>query len=970
MNAFSRARFQAPIAAWMRSLRPALFRRPRREVRPSPTEPLAAPADHWPVAHDFLAQAARDGSRAALVDSRQILTYAQLEQCSRRLGAEILRTASSASRVVAIHGRRNAGLVVAMLGASRAGFTFAVLDAAYPPERLRQMAALIHPALIVGDDEADPRWREVFAGVNTPFLGIDSGGEVLCASAAALESPLDHAPAKIAYLLFTSGTTGKPKCIATPHAPIRHFTAWYAETFRPGVDDRFSLLSGLGHDPVLRDIFVPLSVGATLYIPDQAAITSPCALFEWVRASRISFLHGTPPLFRILCAGAQERDSRVESLRYIFSGGDQLPTKLVRQIHKAAPLAQVVNFYGATETPQAMAFHCVRHGETNIIPVGRGIRDVQLLVLTESLALAAVGERGQIGIRTRHLAAGYWEDPEATAQRFVPSPFSRDPEDRIYLTGDYGQYRPDGEVVLLGRADDQVKIRGFRVELAEVNSAVENLPLTQGAVVQAQTTAAGEKILVAYVAVDPICHDAARAELDRLLPERLPSYMLPSQVIWLDQLPLLPNGKTDRAALETLWQARQAEILRLLPADDADDNETESRLTREWCRILGMPRLDRNRSFAELGGDSISFIQASLAVRALIGHLPEDWSQISLSTLAARRAQNQCTWFPLDTAILVRALSIVLIVLGHITPYDISGAYTALFMLAGVNFANYLCPAILLENGIRPILRFLLRLAVPTLLAIAWKNWEFLPDRWWAFLMISNYLPIASCRLAGFWFMDVLFQIFAILAVLFSFRVTRRAIATDPFRFAVGATVVAMGTGMAIHLTWHPSPDIYKNWIPHRHLWTVFFGMAMLYANTWKPKLILVGLLLVGTALGVVPALSLFLACVLLYVKRVPVPAFLVPALAAIAATSLFIYVTHGQLSVLLYAKLMGASVALDPSGSIQLHSVTGLRGMALSTVLVAMGVLIGMAYNWLNVRVLRAIRSRTADEVLDGPNI
>ena len=943
MNAFSRTFLGTPFAAWMGRFLPALIRA-RREVRPLPTDPLAAPADRWPIAHDFLAQAAQDGSRTALVDARQTLTYAQLEERSRRFGAEILCATSPASRVVAIHGRRNAGFVVALLGTSRAGFTFAVLDASYPPERLRQMAALIRPALIVGDDEADPRWREIFAGVDAPFLGIDSAGQMPCASVAARESPLNREPAEIAYLLFTSGTTGKPKCIATPHAPLRHFIAWYVDTFRPDAGDRFSLLSGLGHDPVLRDIFVPLSVGATLHIPTQAAIANPCALFEWARASHITFLHGTPPLFRILCAGAQERGGRTESLRYVFSGGDQLPTEIVREVCQAAPHAQVVNFYGATETPQAMAFHRVRHGETDVIPVGQGIRDVQLLVLTDSLALAAVGEQGQIGIRTPHLAAGYWEDPGATAQRFVPSPFSRDPEDRIYLTGDYGRYRADGEVVLLGRVDDQVKIRGFRVELAEINRAVENLPLVQGAIVLAQATATGEKILVAYVAADPICRDAARAELDRRLPERLPTYMLPSQVIWLDQLPLLPNGKTDRAALETLWQARQAEILRLTPADD---NGPESRLIREWCRILGMPRLDRQRSFAELGGDSISFIQASLAVRKIISHLPDDWSRIPLAELAQRTAPRRQSWHAVDSAILLRAVSIVLIVLGHITPY-----------------ADFQLRAVLQRQNVTPILVWMAKLAVPTVLAIAWQNWGHFIERWWAFLMLSNYFPVSPYRVAGFWFIDVLLQIFVILAILFSIPAVRRA-AARPFLFTTAATVGAMGVGMAIHLAWNTKP-IY-DYVPHMFLWIVCYGMAMRHAEMRWQKLALTALLLAGSIAHHIPVFSLVAAIGILFVRRIPLPAAVIPVFTAIAASSLYIYVTHDKMGALLYGKLLGAHVTYESLGALQFHSVTSLRGVTLSAVLVAVGVLIGMTYNWFYTRVLRAIRRRSADEVLDA---
>lgn len=867
--------------------------------------------------------------------------------------------ASPNSQVVAIHGNRNAGLIVAVLSVIRSGLTFAVLDASYPRERLRHMATLIRPALIIGDDETNPLWRSIFEGIDSPFLSMDSGGTARVGNPPAASIPsheLDQKCAEFAYLLFTSGTTGVPKCIATRHAPLRHFIAWYCETFKPDTTDRFSLLSGLGHDPVLRDIFVPLSIGAEIRIPPQAAIANPKSLFQWIRDSGISFMHGTPPLFKVIGAGAQESGGSSHALRFIFASGDQLHRSHTDQIHRFAPKAQVVNFYGTTETPQAMAFHQVLRHEKTVVPVGRGIRDAQLLVLTASNTLAAVEELGQIGIRTRFLSAGYYGDPNATSQRFIPSPFSQDPADLIYLTGDYGYYRHDGEVVIRGRADDQVKIRGFRVELSEITKLIESLSMVRGALTLAHTAANEEKVLVAYVATDPICRDAAQVELNKTLTANLPSYMVPTRILWLDQIPLLPNGKIDRQALTAMWEAQQAEINRLTP--DNDDSH-QSRLTREWCKILGIVEVDSDKSFAELGGDSLSFIQASISVRKILGWLPEDWSRTPLSELAKRKIHKSHWWHPMDITILFRALSIILIVLGHITPCEVSGSVVLLFMLAGWSFANFQCRAILKQESSWPILNFMGKLALPTMLAVAWQNWGHFQDHWWAFLMLSSYFPLYPYRVAGFWFMDVLIQIFAILAIVFAFRVIRRSLSVNPFRFALMATVVSMAVGLGIHIIW--DTKYLYNYVPHMYLWTVFFGMAMWHADTWIRKLLLMGLLLFCAVFHHTPVFSIIAATGVLFIKRVPIPAVLAPIVAAIAASSLYIYITHDMLGALLYGKLWGANVTYEMLGALQFHSVHGIRGVILTAVLVAAGVGIGMAYTKLYTGILRAVHRKPA---------
>ncbi|MDB4975707.1 MAG: non-ribosomal peptide synthetase, partial [Myxococcaceae bacterium] len=387
----------------------------------------------------------------------------------------------------------------------------------------------------------------------------------------------------------------------------------------------FSMLSGLRHDPVLRDIFTPLSIGASLHIPPQATLFDADALFAWFRERQISVAHLTPAFGEILLAGAGP-DGRLAALRRLYWGGDVLTRRLVRALQQVAPQVRQTNFYGATETPQAMAFYDLPGSEPTSategdapIPLGRGIEAAQLLVMGMNNQLCALGEEGEIWIRSPYLSTGYL-DEAASRARFVQNPFRDDASDRCYRTGDLGRYLPDGDVLFSGRADHQIKLRGFRVEPAEVVAALERSPSVVRAIVLGRELH-GEKQLVAYVAHGS--HPAPEvSSLRKALQQQLPSYMVPSSFVVLTEFPLLPNGKVDLQALPrpesaaALAQAQATMQGRRLPRNDA-----ERAMAAIWADLLGLHEVDIDQSFAELGGDSLSAIRALSRMRRL--GLPE-----------------------------------------------------------------------------------------------------------------------------------------------------------------------------------------------------------------------------------------------------------------------------------------------------------------------------------------------------------
>jgi amino acid adenylation domain-containing protein len=558
--------------------------------------------------HDrFVAQAQRTPDAPALQSAHGDCDYRELEQVSRALACSLHERGIGAGNTVAIYAERSPALVFCLLGVLRSGAAFVVLDAAYPIQRLVACSQQVRPTmlLVAGDLDVPSALSHALDVLRMPSA-VD-------AARAALEAFLE-APApsisdeQVAYYSFTSGSTGAPKGIATRHAPLPHFIEWHVEHGALDANDRFSMLSGLGHDPLLRDVFTPLSIGATLCVPTQATLFDADALFAWFEQQRITVAHLTPVFGQILLAGAGRT---LPPLRRMYWGGDVLSRRLVRQVRQVAPNAEHTNFYGATETPQAMAyFDLAQLDEIDDapIPLGRGIADAQLLVIDPDQRLCAPGELGEIWIRSPYLSQGYLDSAETSA-RFVANPFRDDANDRCYRTGDLGRYLDNGDVLFAGRRDHQLKLRGFRVEPAEIIAALEREPGVERALVKLLELH-GDQQLVAYVQHGKAASPEPSQLRQRLLTQ-LPSYMVPQSFVMMAAFPLLPNGKVDLQALP----APRAEAARA--GGRAPHTEAERQLALIWTELLGLDEVSIDKSFLELGGDSLSAIRALARMRKL-----------------------------------------------------------------------------------------------------------------------------------------------------------------------------------------------------------------------------------------------------------------------------------------------------------------------------------------------------------------
>jgi amino acid adenylation domain-containing protein len=607
-----------------------------RFVLPDPKEALD---DSWEGAiHELLAeQARRSPESLAVIDENQKWTYEEMNQCANRLAHCLIDWGIRPKDLIAIYAHRSSSLIVALFGILKAGASFLILDPAYPAARTIAYLRIAQPKgwLQLGGSGELPDDLSSCLDALTMRCRVNvpqSKAEILRSFVAYASTD----PATIvtadhpAHVAFTSGSTGEPKGVLCRHGPITHFLPWQKNAFDLREDDRFALLSGLAYNHLHRDVFTPLAMGATLHVPPVEIVREPELLCEWLRANSITVLHLTPALGQLLLTVAGQI---LPSVRRIFFGGDILSRGDVARIHELAPNATIGCFYGATETQRAVAYYeipqdfAVTDIEANRpIPLGRGIKDVQLLLLNKNGRLAGVGELAELYVRSPHLADGYFGDEARTKEAFITNPFTNDPNDRLYQTGELGRYLPDGNVEWAGRNDRRVNIRGFRVELEEVEAVLKQHPAAKDTAVvlqdeisspeppklQTRNPKLGPR-LVAYVAAE----EKGQRFVDLLrscLSERLPDYMVPAHFVILDRLPLNPNGKVDYQALPSV-QSTEATG----ESYDAPQGEVERTLSTIFAQVLGREKVGINEDFFRLGGHSLLAAQAAARIRETLG---------------------------------------------------------------------------------------------------------------------------------------------------------------------------------------------------------------------------------------------------------------------------------------------------------------------------------------------------------------
>jgi amino acid adenylation domain-containing protein len=594
-----------------------------KEQLPDPMAPLAS--DWMGSVHEKIAEHARFfPDRIALNDPSGSWSYAELNARSNQLAHHLLGNGIEREEIIAIYAHRSAALPLALLGVLKAGAAFLLLDPAYPPARLIQYVRSAKPrgfisleaAGVVPQDLQEVLQETTCFRISLPQLAR-TGTENRLGQHSAHNPEIEIRPDDLAYISYTSGSTGEPKGVMGRHGPLSHFLPWQAAHFDLTAADRFSLLSGLSHDPLHREILTALWVGGTLCVPEPDVIGASGDLAEWMAGQQITFAHLTPALGRLLADGAKP-DCKIPSLRYAFFIGDKLTRRDLSCLRRLAPQVINVNYYGSTETQRAVSYQELSP-ETeegpggSVVPVGRGMPGAQLLVLTQAQKLTGIGEVGEIYMRSPHLARGYLSDPALTHGRFITNPFTGQPNDRMYRTGDLGRYLGDGTVEVLGRIDGQVSIRGFRIETGEVEFVLSQCPAVRDAVVIARDDTDGDKKLIAYIIA---AHASAPSgqELRSFLKQRLPEHMMPSAFVLVESLPLTPNGKVDRGALPGPDSTRHDQGT----APVAPRDRLELQLREIWQKVLRRP-LGVRDNFFDQGGHSLLAVRLFAQIEKITG---------------------------------------------------------------------------------------------------------------------------------------------------------------------------------------------------------------------------------------------------------------------------------------------------------------------------------------------------------------
>lgn len=600
---------------------------------PDARKPLDRPT--YPrVVEAFEEWVGRAPDSVAIRQQGQSILYSQLADGVRHSATILGAHGVTQGSVVAVTGEISPGLVAAAIAVWRVGAILLLIDPRLPSSRTRLMSreARVSHQVHVGQVDA----AGVADGQNG-IIAISLGGALSLAAPRTPDPGAARSTQDPAYVFFTSGTTGTPKAVLGSHQGLGHFLAWQRSTFEVGPGDRVAQLTGLSFDVILREVFLPLTSGATLCLPDPGSDLAPDHVLPWIQREGITLIHTVPSLARFW-VGQPPAGVELSSLRCVFFAGEPLPDLLVNRFRQAFRVrARIINLYGPTETTLAKCFHEVADPpEPGIQPVGRPQPQTQALVLSPALHPCAVGEPGEIAIRTPFRSHGYLNSAEETARRFIPNPFRSDPSDLLYLTGDRGMFRSDGSIAILGRLDFQVKIRGVRIEPGEVETVLASHEgLSAAAVVAIQTAADGYR-LAAYFVPKPGCAPTA-SDLRAHLRQHLPESHLPESFTALDSMPLTPNGKLDRRALPVpVWSSTVA-VQGRPPA-----SPTELVIAGIWTRLLKLPAVDAETSFFDLGGHSLLALRMIADIRRETGFdlsLPDLFHQPTVEAIARRMDQ-------------------------------------------------------------------------------------------------------------------------------------------------------------------------------------------------------------------------------------------------------------------------------------------------------------------------------------------
>ena len=545
----------------------------------------------------LIADRARETPDAlALAAQDQDMSYAELNRRASQLAHYLQTMGVRPDMPVGLYMERSLDMVVGLLGILKAGGAYVPIDPLYPARRVSFILEDAGVSVLV----THRNLLNALGELSARAVCLDSDSKTLdeqSADEAVSACTVDN----LAYIAYTSGSTGQPKGVLVTHRNLLNLIYWHRRAYAVTPHDRTTQVASPAFDATGWELWPYLTLGASVHLPDEETRVTPAALRDWLVEQRITITFLPTALAEHMLALEWPAET---ALRYLLTGADTLH----RYPSLALPFV-LINNYGPTEATVVATFGPVAPTESpdGLPAIGKPIDNAQIYLLDEQLRQVPIGEPGELFIGGAGVAKGYLNRPALTAERFIPDPFSRgggsappEPNARLYRTGDRARFLPDGQIAFLGRADNQIKIRGYRIEQEEIVAALNAHPDVQASVVVAREDIPGEKQLVAYLVLAPEASLTTTA-LQDTLKARLPDYMIPATFVRLDALPITPNGKTDYAALPAPDAANtiQHEAM-VLPSTPA-----EERVAAIVAELLHLERVSIDDNFFLLGGHSL-----------------------------------------------------------------------------------------------------------------------------------------------------------------------------------------------------------------------------------------------------------------------------------------------------------------------------------------------------------------------------
>jgi len=542
----------------------------------------------------------------AVIFEEERLTYRELNGRANQLAYYLKSLGVKTNDLIGICAERSVEMVVGLLGILKAGAAYVPLDPSYPKGRLDFMLSDANIKLLLTQQSVIDSLS--ISGRDTKTICLDAEWETIARESE--NNPQNRAtPESLAYVIYTSGSTGQPKGTMNSHRGICNRLFWMQEQYGLSETDRVLQKNPFSFDVSVWEFFWPLMTGACLVVARPEGHKDSSYLVDVITEHAVTTLHFVPSMLQVFVE--EPRVEQCRSLKRIICSGEALPFELQERCFDRLDVA-LHNLYGPTEAAIDVTYwECKRDYERKIVPIGYPIANTQIYILDTHLQALPVGVPGELYIGGKGLAHGYLNRPDLTAEKFIPDPFSSEPGNRLYKTGDLARLLSDGAIEFLGRIDHQVKVRGFRIELGEIEAALLQHPSVQESAVITRDDLGDDPRLVAYL----IAKEEPSLRIDslrRFLEDRLPDYMVPSHFVFLESMPLTPNGKVDRKSLpvpENLRPDLEAEYT-------APATELERTIAEIWRNTLGLEKVGVYDNFFDLGGHSLLLVQVHNRLRS------------------------------------------------------------------------------------------------------------------------------------------------------------------------------------------------------------------------------------------------------------------------------------------------------------------------------------------------------------------